>query len=374
MLSRLIFWLGVLSLAGSMPQELDWKPARPDFEWSFPRDHWSHPGFKTEWWYFTGHLTATDGSNRRYGYQFTFFRVGVLPEPPRLESNWTAADLVMGHAALTDLTEGDHVFSEVIYRAAPLLADFPPYPSPVIVRSQSPPGSEGRWILRWNGAAFEFHMRDDRRGVSLNLSATPVKPLVFQGPNGYSRKGSGESSASMYYSFTRLETRGEITRDGAVIPVEGQSWMDQEFGSNQLSERQVGWDWFSMQLEDQREIMIYLLRDESGKVDYGSATVIDSAGRTTYLSAGAVQVNVQDTWTSDETGARYPSSWRITLPSQDLDLTVTPLLPDQENVSRLLPGLFYWEGAVSVQDVSGRIRGRGFVELTGYGEGSRPAL
>ena len=259
----------------------DWKQAQPDYAWSFPRDHWAHEGYKTEWWYFTGHLKGDEG--RRFGYQFTFFRVGVLPAAPETDSAWTARDLIMGHAAISDLDGNDHRFSEVIYRAVPLLGGFGAWPDPLIAWSKSPAGTPGEWRLSWNGDAFDFDVRDDAQDMSFSLSTRPGKPLVFQGPNGYSRKTQSGSGASLYYSFTRLQTSGELSLDGQTWQVSGESWMDKEFFTSVLAPHHLGWDWFSLQLDDRREVMFFLLRREDGATDFVSGTVVHADGSTAYL-------------------------------------------------------------------------------------------
>jgi predicted secreted hydrolase len=351
-----------------------WRAARPDYPWSFPQDHWARPGYRLEWWYFTGHLDATDGARRRFGYQFTIFRVGLSPEPESRPSAWSAANLVMGHAAVGDLGGGRHVFSEVLYREMGLLGGFGVYPEPLIAWSRAPAGTDGRWTLHWNARAFDLAMTDRARGIAFRLATAPLKPLVFQGPNGYSRKGEGPTAASQYYSFTRLRTTGTLSLDGADFAVRGESWMDKEFGSNQLGDRQVGWDWLSLQLADGREVMLYLLRDRAGALDFGRGTVVAADGTARYLTPAEWRVRATAHWTSPATGARYPSAWMVEVPSEDLRLRVEPELSDQENRSRLVPDLHYWEGAVRVLGPDGAPLGRGYVELTGYGTRSRPAV
>ena len=349
----------------------DWKPAQPDYAWSFPRDHWAHADYKTEWWYFTGHLTAKDG--RRFGYQFTFFRVGVLPAAPPADSAWTARDVIMGHAAVSNLDRNEHRFSEVIYRAIPLLGGFGAWPEPLVAWSRAPAGTPGKWRLAWNGSGFDFKMRDDAQAMSFSLSTRPGKPLVFQGPNGYSRKTPSGSGASLYYSFTRLQTSGQLSLDGQTWQVTGESWMDKEFFTRVLAPRQVGWDWFSLQLDDRREVMLFRLRRANGTADFASGTVVHPDGSTTYLDGSAFTISSQARWQSPHTEGVYPSHWRLSIPQEQLDLEVMVEMADQENRSRLIDTLHYWEGAVKLlQD--GLPVGKGYVELTGYGTSSRPAL
>ena len=349
----------------------DWKRAQPDYAWTFPRDHWSHEGYKTEWWYFTGHLRGADG--RRFGYQFTFFRLGVLPKAPEADSGWSARDLVMGHAAVSDLDRNEHRFSEVIYRAVPLLGGFGAWPEPLIAWSRTPAGTPGKWLLSWNGDGFDITARDDAMGMSFTLSTRPGKPLVFQGPNGYSRKTQSGDGASLYYSFTRLQTSGRLTLDGRTWQVSGESWMDKEFFTSVLEPQQTGWDWFSLQLDDRREVMLFLLRQEDGSTDFAGGTVISADGGATYLDRSAFRVAVAEHWQSPHTEGVYPSRWRLSIPQAQLDLDVVAEADDQENRSRLIDGLYYWEGAVKVLQ-NGEQVGKGYVELTGYGASSRPAL
>jgi predicted secreted hydrolase len=389
-----ILLLGLLAFGLLLPSNLqsdeEWEIARKDYAWSFPEDHWARDGYKTEWWYFTGHLEAETGE--RFGYQFTFFRVGMLKEIPAVDSDWGAKDLIMGHAALSVLKTSEqlssgsrspvlpfprsdetHRFSEVVYRAVPLLGGFGEYPDKRLAWSRAPAGTEETWELEWNGEAFDFSAKDDALGFGFQLSTEPMKALILQGPNGYSKKGEGASAASQYYSFTRLKTEGVVDIDGKRFSVRGQSWMDKEFSTNSLGKGQVGWDWFSLQLDDQRELMLYILRDESGNIDHARGTLVATDGSTRYLGSDQFTVTTLDTWESSS-GDDYPSAWKVGVPSAELQMTITSQLGDQENRSRLIPTLRYWEGAVSVKDAGGKQIGVGFVEMTGYGSASTPAL
>ncbi|MFQ5893180.1 MAG: lipocalin-like domain-containing protein, partial [Nitrospinota bacterium] len=290
--------LALVLLLAAVAWAAEWKTARPDYVWSFPQDHWARAGYRTEWWYFTGHLTATASPERRFGYQFTVFRVGLAAERPELASAWNATDLIMAHAAITDLADGRHRFSELLYRTVPFLGGFGRWPDPLIAWSRAPAGTDGTWTLRWNREAFDFAMRDDAQGMAFALSTRPAKPLVFQGPGGFSRKGQGTGAASHYYSFTRLSTEGALLLDGTTFTVRGESWMDKEFSSTQLADHQAGWDWFSLQLEDGREIMLYVLRDKAGGVDFAQGTIVSKKGEARYLARQDWSVRATRTWTS----------------------------------------------------------------------------
>lgn len=365
----LVFFL--FTLASAVHAD-EWKAARPDYPWSLPRDHWARDGYKTEWWYFTGHLKSEDG--RRFGYQFTFFRVGMLPQRPALDSEWATGNLIMGHAAIGDTESGRHLFSEVIYRITPLLGGFGEYPDTLIAWSRAPAGTDALWTVRWNGSGFDFAMADSRQRMGFSLSTRPEKEMIFQGPNGFSRKGNAEDAASQYYSFTRLATTGEIRLNGERLAVTGRSWMDKEFGSNQLETHQAGWDWFSLQLNDGRDVMLYVLRDTTGAADFAHGTIVSAAGQTRYLTPEAFSIRATQTWESPETDAVYPSRWEIALPGEGLRMSIRPVMADQENRSALIKSMFYWEGAVEITGSDGTRMGQGYVELVGYGTGSRPRL
>jgi predicted secreted hydrolase len=356
---------------------MSWQVAEPGFQWSFPRDHWPHPGYATEWWYFTGHLEDVDDPQRRFGYQFTVFRIGLVPpgeEAGSGPSGWQTSQLFMGHAAIGDLSLQEHHFSDLLYREMPLLAGFGAPEDPLIAWSRGPAGTEEKWTLRWNGEGFDLEMHDRGRGMSLQLSTRPQRPLVFQGPDGLSPKGKREEAASHYYSFTRLETQGRLTLGETSRQVRGTSWMDREFASSQLSSGQVGWDWMGLQLDDGRDLMLYLLRAADGSIDFSSATLLTTAGEVRYLQQEEWTLSVLSRRESEMTGAEYPSRWRLAVPAENLAVEIVPVFLDQENVAERSANLHYWEGAVHVQDDRQRRVGRGYVELTGYGEGNRPPI
>ena len=350
-----------------------WREAAPGNVWSFPRDHWAHPEFRNEWWYFTGSLEDASDAARRFGYQFTIFRIGLVPEAPPLDSRWSTGQLFMGHAAAADFSAGRHFFSDVLYRDIPLLAGFPVFPEPRLAWSLAPAGTSENWELRWNGEGFDFRMRDEERKLAFDLSTRPLKPLVLQGPGGYSRKGEAQAAASLYYSFTRLDTHGTLTLDGRSVPVRGTSWMDREMSTTALGADQEGWDWFGLRLADGRDLMLYRLRQKSGGSSFQRGTVVDAAGRASYLEPADWSARSVGTWKSPHTEAVYPARWFLEIPREGLALEVVPVLADQENVARRSANLAYWEGAVRVLS-RGATVGEGYMELTGYGRSSRPPL
>lgn len=349
--------LAVLMLAGlSGAGAGDFQPARPGRVFQFPRDHGAHPEFKTEWWYYTGHLKTAAGES--FGYQLTFFRVGLRKPDPKAGSAWRADTVYFAHLAVTDPNRGVFAFRDKIQRGALGLA-----------------GAEaGRlkvWLDDWLAEDRDGvqHLRAYRDGIGLNLELSPVKPPVLHGEGGYSRKSAAAPVASHYYSITRLATRGTLTVGGRTHEVTGTSWFDREFSTSQLAPEQVGWDWFSLQLSDGADLMLYVMRLQDGSLDPASSgTLVDPEGRVRHLTLADFDLKPTSSWQSPHSKATYPSGWRISLPREGYNLTLQPTLADQE----LRPGgrspIIYWEGQVTVQGSRHQeaITGQGYVELTGY--------
>jgi predicted secreted hydrolase len=196
-----------------------------------------------------------------------------------------------------------------------------------------------------------------------------LKSPVLHGQNGLSQKGEGEGRASYYYSLTRMQTDGEIVVDGQKERVRGLSWMDHEFGSNQLREDQVGWDWFSIQLDNETELMLYLIRRKDGSPDpYSSGTLVKADGTTKQLGLNEFRVEILERWKSARSGANYPMKWKVAIPAEEIELEITPAFRDQELITNRSTRVTYWEGAVRV---GGTVRnksvlGSGYIEMTGY--------
>ena len=344
------------------------RSAEPGYQYRFPRDHGTHDNFRTEWWYYTGHLTAENG--RRFGYQVTFFRRGI--EPERVGANpsrWAIRQLYLAHVALSDLDQKRFRYAEKVSRAG-------------LGKAGAEAGRLRVWIDRWSIATSSSPHEHHRLAAatdefSLDLTVTPEKPPVVHGARGVSRKGSAPPQASHYYSFSRLATAGTLTVGGERLSVQGTSWMDHEFGSGDLGDEIAGWDWFSVQLADRTELMLYRLRRFDGTVaPVSSGTAIFPDGRTRHLSLSEMQVDVLDRWTSPASGGQYPSRWRLAVPVLDLSLELRPLLSDQELTTSHSTQVTYWEGAI---EATGRLRGepiegQGYVELTGYAKPMRKRL
>lgn len=325
----------------------------------FPRDHGPHPEFRTEWWYFTGNLE--DPAGRRFGFQLTFFRAALSPAPPPRSSSWASAQAYMAHFAVTDVRGRVFRSSERFARAALGLAGASARPFRVWLEdweaSGSPDGPPG------------LVLRASTPEASLDLALSRGKPPVFHGEGGVSRKGEEPGNASYYYSLTRMPARGTVRVGGAGFEVTGEAWMDREWGTSALPPGVSGWDWFALQLSDGRELMLYLLRGADGSPSPRSAgTVVEPDGSHRNLSRSDFRVETLARWRSPRQGVRYPSKWRIVVPSEGISLGVTPVLPDQEQTGSFR----YWEGAVSAEGVSRSraVDGRGYVEMTGYAPGN----
>ncbi len=349
-----------------------WNDARAEFDWSFPRDHLAHPGFRTEWWYLTGLLRAADGT--RFGYQFTLFRIGLTRRPAGEGSDWRAGELLMGHAALTEIDGGRHRFSEVVRRASPLLAGLGRSVEQPLAWIRAPAGTDDRWSVTLDGGGFAVRMRDERQGLALTLRARAGRPMVRHGVDGYSRKPGDGRSASQYYSFTRLATTGELELDDRRLEVRGTSWMDQEFSTGTLADDQVGWGWFGLRLEDGRDLMLYRLRRADGSTSYAGGTLVAADGSVRALAPGAWQADVRERWTTPDGLVRYPTGWTIRLPAAGIELRIRAEFEASENASATGAGLRYWEGPVRIESPGGQRIGEGYAELTGYGEGTRPPV
>lgn len=336
----------------------EWLRAVQPRAWKFPEDHGSHPGFRTEWWYFTGNLA--DAAGAKYGYELTFFRQGVQFTPKNAGNPWSVRDLFLAHFTVTDVSRGAFRAEDLLTRSGPGLAG-------------ARTGLLDVWLLDWSAGMREgvIHLSARKNGLGLQLQLTPRKPVILHGANGLSQKGPAVGEASYYASSTDLETHGTISfaQNAAPIAMSGTSWFDHEFSSNMLAKDQVGWDWFGLHLSDGRDLMIYVMRRADGSVQAeSSGTLVERAGAARHLVRSDLNLNVVDHWPSPKSGGNYPSRWRIVIAAAGIDLAVSPLLADQELVSAGLPGLVYWEGAVAGEGVSGGrpITAEGYVELTGY--------
>lgn len=354
-----------------------------EHEFNFPRDHAAHPEYRQEWWYFTGNLQSAEG--HRYGYEFTIFRFALKPpqqeiitssytirsgsERPENASSWRANHVYMAHLAVTDIDNNKFYFAEQFSRDAMGLAGAGIYYKD---RLEGDSTQLKVWLNDWliesiGDTVFPIHLEAEADGFSIALVLSQTKPVVLQGENGMSIKGDKPGNASYYYSITRMETAGSIITDSQKASVSGLSWFDREWSTSQLEPGQEGWDWFALQLDDNRDLMVYSLRREDGSLDLKSAgTIVEANGKSRKLAANEFYIEVLRQWRSPHSNISYPAGWKILIPSESLELQVTPAIEDQE----LNTTIRYWEGAVKV---SGKyknsnviVAGKGYVELAGY--------
>ena len=344
----------------------EFKRALPGKIFSFPQDHFSHPEFKTEWWYYSGHLQSQGQDKKSYGYQLTFFRTGLKREAKSQKSKWAIQDLYFAHLALTDESKMKFEYREKINRGSLGEAGasvFKKDGKPFRVWLED-------WSVELKGPLMQDHLlKAGEKNLGIELILIPEKNPVIHGQNGISQKAEGEGYASHYYSITHLKTTGKVFLKNKEIPVEGISWMDHEFGSNQLQEYQVGWDWFSVQLDNRVDLMFYQIRQRDGKTDpYSSATIIFPDGRYQYLPKKEFQIDVLNQWKSPKSGAIYPSGWSVKVPDHQIELTLTPTVKNQELITKESTKVTYWEGSVRVNGKyqGHSIKGMSYVELTGY--------
>jgi len=319
-------------------------PRAPYRPIEFPRDEAPHDNL-TEWWYYTGHLFAADGT--RYGFEFVIFQAvrGTLPVG------------YVAHLAVTDPAHGRFWHAERTSIGSQ------------IGRQDALALDVSGWQLQ--GALGQDHIRalGDEYGLDLRLVATKP-PALHAGIGWFSFGPAGDS---YYYSRTRLAVEGTLHVGGESLPVQGQAWMDHQWGDFLVL---GGWDWFSIQLDDQTELMLIYTRLPDGTPGFSFATHIAADGTTTDLPLADVTVEPLGSWTSPHTGATYPSGWHVTVAPYALDLTLHPTLRDQELQSLSTTGIAYWEGQVEIagQQAAAPIAGLGYVELVGYATASALAV
>ncbi len=323
----------------------------------FPRDHGPHFDFQTEWWYYTGNLETVNGDH--FGYQLTFFRRGLSPGAPPSGSDLATNQIYFAHFAITDVKGNKHTFAERFSRGAGGLSGATSEPFRVWLEDWSAGG------LNKDGSVVRLQARDGEMALDLTLRA--VKPIVAHGDNGLSPKSEERGNASYYLSYTRMATTGQVFVNDQTTDVTGESWFDHEWSTSALGPHGIGWDWFSLQLSDGRELMFFQVRrDDSGIESVSGGTLLEKDGTTRHLSSDEVRITVTDTWRSSETDTEYPASWQISIPSAGIELTVEPWIDAQE----MRVAFTYWEGAVRISGTSGGVPvgGNGYVEMTGYKE------
>ena len=327
----------------------------------FPRDLGEHPAYQTEWWYYTGIVTAENG--RQFGYQFTIFRRALSPlsefeailDQLDETSEWRTNQLYLAHFTISDIANSDFYKAERFSRGSLGLAGAQSIPYRV-------------WLEDWQvyetgPESVRITAQTDEMALDVTLRQTI--PPILHGDGGLSQKGPEVGNASYYYSIVQQATEGTVTIGDDQFAVTGLSWKDHEYSTSVLSPGAIGWDWFSLQFDNGTALMLFQIRNEDGSVEpFSSGSFIDTDGSVTPLSHEQWQLTVLDTWTSPDSGATYPAGWHLTIPELGLDLTGQPLMANQE----LTVSTVYWEGAVAFEGSVGNtaVRGQGYVEMTGY--------
>ena len=345
-----------------------WKLALPGYKYNFPSEHRSHPNFKIEWWYFSGNVK--DASGNKYSFMLTFFRRGLRLEKTSEvnRSRWALNNLYFSHFSVYSAKKNKHYFSEKISRGA-------------LGQAGASTEKFKVWIDDWKAEIADRNQPNKilifakKDKLYLDFELEPQKNPVIHGTNGISQKSSGVGQASHYYSFTRLKVNGSLSIEGKRIGVNGSAWMDHEFGSNQLGKEQIGWDWFSIQLSNNTELMLYLMRNKSGSYDLtSSGSLIASDGSVIHLSLNDFKIKNKRFWKSKKSKALYPVEWVIEVPKYNINLNIKALHEKQELDTAKSTQIIYWEGGINVEGLSQGIsvNGVGFVEMTGYAEYGRP--
>lgn len=337
--------------ATAVAAEVAYAAVTPDRPLEFPADFGSHPDFRTEWWYVTGWLTTRDGE--ALGFQITFFRT-----KPAIDANNPSAfaprQLLIAHCAISDPKRGRLWQDQKIRRAGLGLAE-------------AQQGDTHVWIDNWslnrNGGIYTAKV--DAEGFSFVLTLSNSQAPLLNGNSGFSRKGPAPQAASYYYSLPHLKVAGSIIRAGRTSPVSGEAWFDHEWSSEYLDSEAAGWDWIGINLDDGAALMAFRIRGTRGEQHWAGGTLRDAVGTVRALAPNEVTFTPGRTWISPRTGIAYPVQWQVHAGSRTFELE--PLLDDQENDTRLSTGAIYWEGAVRAYE-NGRVIGRGYLELTGYGE------
>jgi predicted secreted hydrolase len=274
------------------------------------------------------------------------------------ESNPSAfapRELVIAHAAVSDPRRGRLWHEQRIARAALGLAG--------AARGHTDVWLD-RWRLRGEDTSWQATLEGETLALSLRMAAT--QPPLVNGQAGLSRKGPSPLSASWYYSVPQLRVTGTLARGGgAAEEVTGTAWLDHEWSSEYLDSQAAGWDWLGINLDDGGALMAFRIRDSSGGARWAGGTLRSADGRVRTFEPHELRFEPGRLWQSPRTGTSYPIEWRVV--AGDRTFALNPLMPDQENDARLSTGAVYWEGAVTALEGGARI-GRGYLELTGYGE------
>ena len=324
---------------------------------AFPRDRGSHPDFRTEWWYITGHAVSGTSAPRSFGFQLTFFRSRV-EGTQAMASKFAARQLIFAHAAITDVQGKKLWHDQRIARAGFEVASASEQDMDIKLRD---------WTLSAAGGSYTAKLPATDFSISLQFRETQA--VLFQGAQGLSRKGPEEKQASYYYSQPQLAASGTLQLKGQAFAVTGKAWLDHEWSQELLHPSAVGWDWIGMNLDDGSALTAFRLRDKDGNAVWTGGSLRTAAGGLRVFNHGEVDFRPLRSWTSPLTQITYPVEWAIRTPGDSY--AVKALLDSQELDSRNSTGSVYWEGLSELADSRGRPVGMGYLEMTGYGQALR---
>jgi len=346
---RSLFALPLVAAMKASRAEVRYPDVRSGTVLAFPRDHGAHPEFRTEWWYVTGWLEDAKGHSS--GIQITFFRSrpGVQESG---SSRFAPKQILFAHAALADPVHGKLRHDQRAARTGFGLVEASVQTTDVRIDDWSLVLDADRYRTRIVSTAFQFE-----------LALTATRPPLLQGEAGVSRKGPRPGQASFYYSRPHLATEGTITLAGTRSSVRGSAWLDHEWSSEYVAPEATGWDWIGINLDDGGALMAFRMRHRNGGVFWAGGSIRDAQGGRRVLAPTEIAFEPLRTWRSPRTGVTYPVAMRVRV--GDLELTLDPLMDDQELDARASVGTIYWEGAVRAL-AGARAIGRGYLELTGY--------
>ena len=323
--------------------------ALPEKRPVFPRDFGSHPEFRTEWWYVTGHAKS---GTREFGFQVTFFRSRV-DATQGMTSKFAAKQLVFAHGAVTDVQGKKLLHDQRIAREGFDVALASTADTDVQIKD---------WSLKRTASGYVAQLSGN--GFKISLTLKPTQPVMLQGIDGLSLKGPEGKNASYYYTEPQLQTEGLIAIGGLDMPVKGTAWLDHEWSQELLHPDVVGWDWVGMNLFDGGALTAFQLRDASGRPFWGGGSLRAPDGRYFAFTPNAAKFSPERTWKSALSQAVYPVAWTLRMPTAFYH--VKAVIDNQELDSRNSTGAIYWEGLSDLFDGSGRHIGRGYLEMTGY--------
>lgn len=344
---------GVAGLLGYGGGKLNDAPV--DGTVKLPEDLFAQANVQTEWWYYTGHCKTASGCE--FGFELVFFKrrtdldkLGVVPMIA------LANPMYFAHFAISDITRGKFTYDHV-------RSFDKPFDTPVSMSETACDIRLGEWTLREVAGKHLLHATLPD-GTVFDAVLGSAKPIVLNGEDG-SGITMKKSGASKHFSYTRMSVDGQMNTSGQIEPFTGTAWMDREYGIWEQGE----WDWFSIQFDDESELMIYQFDDGEGHVKGDSTgTYVMPDGSCDYLKRADFEIEATNFWTSERTGAEYPSGWNVKVAKLGIDIHIEPLIKDQELDTRGSTMIVYWEGACSVNGTKAGtpVKGRAYVELVGY--------